>query len=82
MRPDETNDIGVERVLGEEVLNGDRQQCDLRVKERRVESGDAVPVACGPPAPKPVPQRQPSQRLERSRTHVDAGQFDGLRLVG
>jgi hypothetical protein len=43
-----------------------------------VEDRDAVAPAGGPPAGQPVPKGEPPQRVERSREHVDAGEFDGL----
>ena len=48
----------------------------------RVERRDPVSLTRRPPPPEPMPEGQPSQRVQRSRKHIDAGQVDGVRFIG
>ena len=82
MRPQHLGHVGVEGVVGEEVLRARGEDRDLRIQQRRVERRDPVSLARRPPPPEPMPERQPPQGVQRSRKHIDAGQVDGVRLIG
>lgn len=54
---------------------------DPGVEQRAVEARDTVAVARRPPAPHPVTECQPPQRVNRSGQHRDVVHVDGLCLV-
>jgi hypothetical protein len=82
MGPQYFSDVGVEGVVGEEVLGTRGQERDLRVQQRRVERRDAVPLTRRPPPSQPMSESQPAQRIQRSGKHVDTLQVDAARLLG
>lgn len=82
VRRQQASHVRIQGVVGEETLRADRQQGNLDIEQGTVETGDAVPLTGGPPAPQPMTDGQATQRGYRCRRDVDSGDLDAAWSVG